>query len=82
MRSQQDRAGGDLQLRRQPAQRCDEVIRDLRFMLSCARRRITAPPRDWGEPAGEEHITPEISVDPPADNCLHCHHVIPPPAKG
>ena len=82
VRSQQDRAGGDMQLRRQPAQCRNKVVRDLRFMLSCARRRIKAPPWDWGEPAGEEHITPEISVDPPANNCLHFHYVIPLLAAG
>jgi hypothetical protein len=69
VRSQQHRAERHVQLASQPAQRRDEIVRDLRFMLSCACCGIKAPPGDRGEPADDEHTTPKLM----AGLCLKFH---------
>jgi hypothetical protein len=62
VRSQQHRIEWHVQVVGQPAQRRDEIARDLRFMLGCARLGIKAPPRDYGEPTADEHITPVLAI--------------------
>src|SRR2546422_7679256 len=60
MRGQQHRAERHRQLVRQPAQRRHELIGDPRLVFADASHRIEGPPRERGEPTGEEYTAPEL----------------------
>ena len=64
VRGQEHRAERHRQLVGQPAQRRHEVVGDRRLVLGDAGRRIKGPPRDRGEPAGDEHPAPELAAGP------------------
>ena len=74
VRGQEHRAQRHRQLVGQPAQRRREVVADRRLVLGHARHRIEGPPRDRGEPAGDEHPAPELAAGLP----WQPHQVVPP----
>jgi hypothetical protein len=64
VRGQEHRAERHRQLVGQPAQGRGQVVGDRRLVLGDARRLLEAPPRDRGEPTGDEHPPPELAAGP------------------